>query len=62
VGTYVNPLDINRISRAIEDFINNRDEAKHIGHKNRERFMKHFCWDTEEEKLLELYEKILSNE
>ena len=62
VGTYVDPLDINRISRAIEDFINNRDEAKHIGHKNRERFMKHFCWDTEEEKLLELYEKILSNE
>ncbi|MBU5454986.1 MAG: glycosyltransferase family 4 protein [Clostridiales bacterium] len=61
VGIYVNPLDINVISKAIEYFINNKEKAKLIGHKNREIFMNNFCWDTEEKKLIDLYEKILAN-
>lgn len=62
VGIFVDPLDVNEISRAIEYYMNNRDEALSVGKKNRERFMEKFCWDTEEKKLLNLYEDLLRKE
>lgn len=59
VGSFIDPLDINEISKAIEYYMNNRDAAIITGKQNRERFMKSFCWDSEEKKLLKFYEDIL---
>ena len=59
IGQYVNPLDVNEISNAIERYMNNRDEINKIGKRNRENFVNNFSWDREERKLLDLYEKLL---
>lgn len=60
IGQYVDPLDIKEIAKAIELYMNNRDEISKIGKSNRDNFVNNFCWDSEEKKLLNLYDKLLS--
>lgn len=59
IGIYVDPLDIQEISKAIELYMSNRDEIKKKGKMNRENYINNFCWDSEEKKLLELYNYLL---
>lgn len=59
VGVYVDPLNIEDIEKGIDEFLQNRELIKTIGIRNREEFLNRFCWDTEEKKLVELYDKIM---
>lgn len=59
IGTYVDPLDINEISRAIETYINDKKKVEKIGKANRDKFINNFSWDSEERKLIKLYNDLL---
>lgn len=59
IGIYVNPLDVNDISEAIEYYMNNRNEMELVGKANREIYINNFCWENEEKILLKLYEDLL---
>ncbi|GAB6168148.1 glycosyltransferase family 4 protein [Clostridium carnis] len=61
VGIYVDPLNINDIADAINYYIHNKQERKIIGKQNKKIFEEKFSWDTEEKKLLELYENLYLN-
>lgn len=58
IGMYVNPLNINDIVSAIEYYKSNREVINTQGEKNRLVFESKFCWDTEEAKLIELYNSL----
>lgn len=59
VGKYVDPLDINSIKDGIQYFIDNKSELEKKGKENKKSFIENFCWDSEEKKLLQLYENLL---
>ncbi|MBE6055074.1 MAG: glycosyltransferase family 4 protein [Clostridium sartagoforme] len=59
IGSYVDPLDIQEISNAIEGYMNNKDKITEIGIRNRKKYINNFCWDSEEKKLLKLYNDLL---
>ena len=58
VGEYVNPLEPADIAKAVEFYIENKDLMKAKGTENKEKFLKEFSWDVEEEKLIKLYESL----
>lgn len=55
IGIYVNPLDIKDVVNAIEYYRTNKEITNAKGIANRKVFEEKFCWSTEEEKLLNLY-------
>jgi len=57
-GICVNPLDINEIREAIKYFINNKNEIKEMGARGKKMIKEKYCWEREEEKLFEIYEKL----
>jgi len=57
-GICVNPLDINEIREAIKYFINNKNEVKEMGARGKKMIKEKYCWEREEEKLFEIYEKL----
>ena len=59
VGKYVDPLDINSIKDGIQYFIDNKSELEKKGKENKKSFIENFCWDSEEKKLIKLYENLL---
>jgi len=59
-GIAVNPEDSNAIADAILFLITHRQEAKRLS-DNAKKGAKYFDWKTEEEKLLDFYEKIINN-
>lgn len=58
-GICVDPFNIDQIKDAIQYFINNPIEAKEMGSNGRNAAIKEFNWDIEEEKLLNVYQKLL---
>lgn len=60
IGTYVDPLNVNDISEAIEYYMSNRNEIKLVGKANREKYINNFCWENEEKILLKLYNDLLT--
>ncbi|MBB6624628.1 glycosyltransferase [Clostridium gasigenes] len=61
IGTYVNPLDLDEIIRTIEYYRTNKEIINAKGKENRRVFENKFCWDTEEAKLIKLYDSISKN-
>jgi glycosyltransferase involved in cell wall biosynthesis len=59
-GLVVNPLDVNAIAGAIEWLLTHPLEASAMGQRGREAVLSKYRWETEAEKLLDLYSKLLS--
>lgn len=55
---FVDPKDPKEISRQILNLISNRNQYNKMSNKGIELALKH-CWENEEKKLLNLYEKII---
>ena len=55
---FVDPKDSKEISKQILNLISNRDQYNKMSNKGIELALKH-CWENEEKKLLNLYEKII---
>lgn len=59
IGIYVDPLNIDEITKAIGYYKDNKEEIKIKGNENRIVFENEFSWDREEARLLDLYENLL---
>ena len=59
-GICVDPEDLGEFSAAIRYLLDHPDEARRMGENGRRAVKEHFSWENEEQKLLELYGKILS--
>jgi glycosyltransferase involved in cell wall biosynthesis len=59
-GICVNPHNIEQIVSAITYLLDNPDIARQMGENGRNAVMKKYNWDTEEQKLLAFYDKVLN--
>ena len=59
-GLLVDPLDPQAIADAMQWILDHPDEAEAMGRRGREAVEKHYNWETEAEKLIALYKKLLS--
>ena len=59
-GICVDPLNSDEISEAVKWIVCNAAEAKRMGENGRKAVKNRYCWETEERKLLDLYESLLS--
>ncbi len=57
---FVNPLDPSSIARAITALVEDKSRARSMGAQGRKSVYARFNWKKEEEKLLNIYSKILS--
>ncbi len=57
---FVNPLDPKEIAQAVSWLLDNPLEAEIMGKKGREAAKNRFSWSSEEKKLLDVYNKILT--
>lgn len=58
-GICVDPLDPIAIATAIDVLVNDPDRARQMGQNGKKAVLEKFTWDTEEKKLLNLYENLL---
>jgi glycosyltransferase involved in cell wall biosynthesis len=58
-GLLVNPLNSEEIAQAIDKLITNPKEAQRLGKNGRLAIEKHFNWQIEEKKLINLYHNLL---
>ncbi len=61
-GLLVDPLDPSAIAEAIQWILDNPDEAELMGQRGREATETSYNWKTEEEKLVGLYKKLLTDQ
>jgi len=54
-GFFVDPLKPNEIAKAIEHVLTHPKEAEEMGRRGQAAVLEHFNWDTEAEKLVQLY-------
>ncbi len=59
-GICVDPLKPKEIAKAIEYLFENEELAQKMGKNGKEAVLKHYNWEAEEKKLLEIYKKLLS--
>jgi len=59
-GLLVDPLNPRAIARAIEYVLTHPGEAEAMGRRGRETAAKQYTWDSESEKLIRLYNQLLS--
>jgi len=57
---FINPLKANEISSAIEWILQNENQAEEMGKKGKKAVELHFNWQSEENKLLSFYKKLLA--
>jgi glycosyltransferase involved in cell wall biosynthesis len=60
-GLAVDPADPRAIANAIEYFLSNPDQAAAMGKIGRRAFLKTFSWTQEKNRLLQLYDSLLSD-
>ena len=60
-GLLVDPLDPQAIADAMQWILDHPAEAEAMGRRGREAVEKHYNWETEAEKLVALYNKLLSD-
>jgi len=60
-GILVDPLDAGSIAEAIIRLMDNPDEAAEMGARGKEAARSHFSWESEQEKLIEFYSRLLSS-
>jgi glycosyltransferase involved in cell wall biosynthesis len=54
-GFFVDPLKPAEIAKAIEYVLTHPHEAEEMGRRGQAAVLQHFNWDTEAEKLIQLY-------
>lgn len=59
-GICVNPNDPNAIANAIDYLVSNQDIAKKMGERGKEAVKNNFTWQTEEIKLIKLYNNLIN--
>ena len=59
-GLLLDPLDPQATADAMQWILDHPAEAEAMGHRGREAVEKHYNWETEAEKLVALYKKLLS--
>jgi glycosyltransferase involved in cell wall biosynthesis len=59
-GICVDPFDSKAIASAIDRLVESPDLARQMGENGRRAVMEQYNWDVEEEKLIDLYAKVLS--
>lgn len=59
-GILVDPLNPQEIAQAIEWILTHPEESEAMGKRGKEAVEKHYRWETEEKKLITLYEKLLA--
>ena len=59
-GICIDPLKPKEIAKAIEYLFENEELAQKMGKNGKEAVLKHYNWEAEEKKLLEIYKKLLS--
>ena len=57
-GVAVNPTDVDELSAAIDDLVENDEKRTRLGANAREAVCTRFNWETEEEKLIAFYESL----
>ena len=57
-GICINPYDKEALTASIKRLLNNPDEAKLMGENGRKAVLEKFNWESQEEKLLNLYSKL----
>lgn len=57
-GVLVNPLNPEDIAKAIQQLLDNDEEAKAMGERGRKAAIAHYNWEREAEKLVDLYRSI----
>lgn len=60
-GLLVNPLDPNEIAQAIYWLLTHSDEAEAMGKRGREATLNRYNWESEGQKLINLYQEILGS-
>ena len=60
-GLLVDPLDPQAIAGAMQWILDHPEEAEAMGRRGREAVEEHYNWETEAEKLIALYNKLLSD-
>jgi glycosyltransferase involved in cell wall biosynthesis len=58
-GLCVDPAKPEEIAAAIQEILENPDRAAQMGQAGRKAVEQHYCWATEEKRLLELYDSLL---
>ena len=59
-GVAVNPKEPKEIAKAIKYLLEHEELAQKMGKNGKEAVLKHYNWEAEEKKLLEIYKKLLS--
>jgi glycosyltransferase involved in cell wall biosynthesis len=57
-GIFVDPLQPAEIAKAIDYVLTHQREAEEMGRRGQAAVVKHFNWDTEAERLIQLYETL----
>ena len=57
-GLLVDPESPRQIAEAIEWILTNEKEAEQMGQRGREAVLSEYNWEKEEEKLLQLYDRL----
>ncbi len=57
---FVDPMNISEISSAINKYLDNPEEMKSIAKQAHKLVMKNYSWESEQNKLLEFYKKVLN--
>ncbi|MDY4061135.1 MAG: glycosyltransferase family 4 protein [Anaerovoracaceae bacterium] len=57
-GVCVDPQDVSSIARHIKNFMDNKELARRLGEKGRALIEKHFSWEKEEKKLVNIYREL----
>ncbi len=60
-GLTVNPLDPEEIARAIEYLLDHPEESREMGENGRRAVAEKYNWEKESQRLLALYQELLSN-
>lgn len=60
-GLLVNPLDPKAIAKAIQYLLTHPEEAEEMGRRGQQAVQERYNWDTEKEKLLLLYRRLVEN-
>jgi len=59
-GFFVNPLNPAEIAKTIEHVLTHPQEAEEMGRRGQAAVLRYFNWDTEAEKLIQLYRAIMN--
>ncbi|MFM7566982.1 MAG: glycosyltransferase [Flavobacteriales bacterium] len=58
---FVNPLSVSEIHQALREFLSEAEATLHMGQEARKGFLSYYNWESEAEKLTELYRSLMAS-